>query len=484
MTVWTDTIYFPVFGIGYFILFAWINKRTEKTQFVRGTDLIPFKDLKAKLDAAIGEEKTEAPLRLGEALLPDSVSRRHMLVLGTSGTGKSVSLNRHIASLRQKKGKCVIYDVKGEFCGKHYSDGDIIFYPFDARSIPWNFFNEVRDYPDLDILSTSLYEPPKDSRDTYWYNAARDVFRTGLFYLYEQNMKTNKHICDFFAQPLQTILTKLISLPSTERGALKHIDKSDSNQAASIISILQERIAFFRYLVDVNGDFSFRDYISRENDARYKGNLYMMNIRRYDAIFKPLMTFVMDVMIREVLSLSDSFERRITFLIDEFGSLAKLPSVFDFLTMARSKGGFLVIANQDLGSVSNTYGNDLKETFFNNFNVHYIFRIIDPTTSEFLSKAFGEREVIKKFNSSSFSPNDMGDRFTLGEQEKLEKIILPTEFQSLEDFHTYLKIANFGTSYMKTKRKFMKTKTDEFIQRQFTIEQVINNVTEKPKAIT
>ena len=32
-----------------------------------------------------------------------------------------------------------------------------------------------------------------------------------------------------------------------------------------------------------------------------------MNIRQYDAIFGSLMTFVIDIMTREVLSLTDSF---------------------------------------------------------------------------------------------------------------------------------------------------------------------------------
>jgi type IV secretory pathway TraG/TraD family ATPase VirD4 len=235
-------------------------------------------------------------------------------------------------------------------------------------------------------------------------------------------------------------------------------------------------LTFFRYLCDSDGDFSFRDYISNEDG--HQGNLFLMNIRNYDAIFRPLMTFVIDIMIREMLSLSDSFDRRITFVVDEFGSLAKMPSIFDFLTMARSKGGFLVLANQDLGSVSNVYGQDQKETFFNNFNVHLTFRLNDPTTAEFLSKAFGEREVVKKFKSSSFPPNDLGDRFTLGEQEKLEKIVLPTEFQSLPDFHTYLKIANFGISRMETQRKFMETKTKEFIPRNFALEEMLHP---KPK---
>ena len=198
-----------------------------------------------------------------------------------------------------------------------------------------------------------------------------------------------------------------------------------------------------------------------------------MNIRQYDAIFRSLMTFVIDIMTREVLSLADSFSRRITFVVDEFGSLAKMPCIFDFLTMGRSKGGFLVLANQDLGSVSNIYGADQKETFFNNFNVHLIFRLNDPTTAEFLSKAFGEREVIKKFQSSQFSPSDLGDRFSMSEQEKLEKIILSTEFQSLPDFHAYLKIANYGLTRMKTPQKFLPLIGKEFDPRNFDLESML-----------
>jgi type IV secretory pathway TraG/TraD family ATPase VirD4 len=131
------------------------------------------------------------------------------------------------------------------------------------------------------------------------------------------------------------------------------------------------------------------------------------------------------------------------------------------------------LANQDLGSVSNIYGADQKETFFNNFNVHLIFRLNDPTTSEFLSKAFGEREVIKKFQSSQFSPSDYGDRFSMSEQEKLEKIILPTEFQSLPDFHAYLKIANYGLTKMKMPRKFLPLVSEEFTPRDFGLQSML-----------
>ncbi|MGH9426317.1 MAG: type IV secretion system DNA-binding domain-containing protein, partial [Terriglobia bacterium] len=396
-------LFFPIFGVLYFLAFSQVNKRISKTRFVRGADLIPLSQMKEALDQAIAEE-TQAnpellPLQLGVLALPESVSRRHIFVAGTTGTGKSVCLNQYIHSLNRLKAasphvnKSIIYDTKGEFTSKHHREDDIIFYPFDRRSVGWSFFNEVLDYPDLDVLSTSLYEPPKDCKDHYWYKAARDIFRTGLFYLLREGKASNLDIWEFFSYPLQQIRDCLATLPIREMGALKHIDKADSQQAASVVSILQERLTFFRYLTDREGTFSFRRFIRDEAERR---SLFMMNVRHYDAIFRPLMTFVIDIMTREVLSLPDSRTRRITFLIDEFGSLAKMPSIFDFLTMGRSKGGFLVLANQDLGSVGNIYGHDQKETFFNNFNLHLIFRLNDPTTAEFLSKAFGEREVVKK----------------------------------------------------------------------------------------
>src|SRR4030095_1303995 len=151
-----------------------------------------------------------------------------------------------------------------------------------------------------------------------------------------------------------------------------------------------------------------------------------------------------------------------------------MPSIFDFLTMARSKGGFLTVANQDLGAVADVYGNDKKETFFNNFNLHLVFRINDPTTAEFLAKAFGEREVIKKFQTSQFSPTDLGDRFSMNDQEKLEKVILPTEFQTLPNFHAYLKIAHYGLTKVVVPKKYLPVRHPEFIQRDFGLPEMLN----------
>src|SRR6185503_12947947 len=139
-------LFFTLYGLLYFFAFSRLNRKSSKTQFLRGADLMPFARMRAVLNLAIKEEEKDnpafVPLALGEASLPDSVSRRHILVLGTSGTGKSVCLNHYLTTLRARGASCtgvnksVIYDVKGEFCGKHLGTEDLIFYPFDQRSVP------------------------------------------------------------------------------------------------------------------------------------------------------------------------------------------------------------------------------------------------------------------------------------------------------------------------------------------------------------
>lgn len=89
-------------------------------------------------------------------------------------------------------------------------------------------------------------------------------------------------VCHF-----QYIKSNLQKLPLEYQGAIKHIDKEDVPAAASIISILQESNANFQYLVDLDGDFSFRDYISEKKKDSVQPNLFILNIEQYQ-IFKNL----------------------------------------------------------------------------------------------------------------------------------------------------------------------------------------------------
>lgn len=465
-------------SIIYLWIFLFKSKKMEDEEFVRGVEITPLEEMNIKLF----EEAKKNPLsklHIGETIIPFEMESRHILVLGTSGSGKSVLLNQFVEQINERKFKsmtnerCIFYDLKGEFVAKQFNSKlDYIFSPFDERSIQWRFFNEIETYPDFDVISKSLYLADNQQNE-YWFNCAKDVFRTGLIYLKMHNRITNRDIWEFFSQTNEEILFALNTLPLKERNAIKHINKEDSNTSSSIISIIQERIQFFKYLVDMDGDFSFRkfvrEYVSVSED-KYKPhpNLFILNIDKYKNIFKPLMSLAIDTLIQETLSLPDKLDRRIFFIIDELGSLYKMESVIDLLTIGRSKGACLMCASQDLGRIEEAYGKPNSKTLFNNFNTNIVFRIKEPETSDFLSKAIGERQVIKRVESRSMSPSDVGDRKSVSDQEKTERLILATEFQELNKLEAILNISEFGVSKIKVPKVFFKERYPNFVMKKFS----------------
>jgi len=454
----------------YIIFFLATSGRMTNVRFIRGASKIPLSKLKHALQGA--SEKADGPIHPNINIcglrIPRDLETKHFLLMGTPVTAKSVLFNQAIGQViermrtYQSNEKCIVYDVKGEFLSKHATKNDYIFYPFDSRSVFWSFFNEIHATPDFDVVSRIIFSHEKETNaDPFWNNAAKDVFVAGLRYLHKEGTTTNADIWKFFSQGVEDIARAVKTLPLEFTGALKHIQHTGGGPAASVVSTLTEKISWFQYITDMDGDFSFRRFV-RDSGGK---NLYLLNVKNYAAAFRPLMTFVFDVLIRETLSLPDTNNkenRRIWFCIDEIGSLNQISVLFDLLTVARSKGGCLIVANQDLGKIEDIYGRANRRTFYNNFNTDFILRLNDPDTAEFISRSIGEREIIKKSESRSMSPRDMGDRATVSDQDKTEKVMLPSEFMHIPDFHAIVKMSSFGISEVDIPRKFYKEKHEPF----------------------
>ncbi|SFL43943.1 type IV secretory system conjugative DNA transfer family protein [Pelosinus propionicus] len=463
-----------IFSVVYLIIFIGTAKSQKDEKFIRGGSITPSSVFNKQL-LRQAKKNPLSSLRIGKTILPFEMESKHILILGTAGSGKGVLINQLVKQINNRKrssrtnDKCIFYDPKGEFVAKQLQSDSYIFSPFDKRSLAWNIFNELEIPPDYDVMSRSLFASP-DTKDSYWYNCASDVFRTGLVYLKAKNTTSNSDLWNFFSQPLLAIQEAFKTLPISEQGALKHIDKSDSPASASIISILQERIQFFRYLVDLDGDFSFRKFIrdQHENEGQ-QPNLFILNIEQYSIIFKPLMTLAIDTMCREALSMPDKLDRRIFFIIDELGTLNRMDSILKLETVGRSKGACLICANQDLGRIEEQYGRANLKSFYNNFNTTVTLRIREPETADFLSRAIGEQQLIKTSHSRQMSPSEVGDRKSISEQDKTERLILPTEFQALPDLHAIVNIAGFGISKITIPALFYPEQHPNFIMRDFLL---------------
>ena len=458
----------------YLGLFLGLSAGMNKSKYLRGAVMVPLDRLRRALAAAARKEAAppEAHLQICGLPFPRDLETKHILIMGATGTGKSVLFNQAIAQIIDRKlrtgsgDKLVIYDVKGEFLAKHLRpEEDLLFYPFDPRSLRWSFFNEIRTPADFDIMSEIIFRPPKESNsDPFWNDAARDVFVAGLHYLDGQGSRRNGDIWDFFSQSLDDLIDQLRTLPQDQQMGLKHIEVKGKGPSASVMSVLSRQLKFFEYLRGEDGDFSFRDFIRRPD----RRNLFLLNISMYARIWQPLITFAFDVMIRETLSLPDTDRRenrRIWFCIDELGSLNQISVLFDLLTIGRSKGGCMIVANQDLGKIEDVYGRPNKMTFYNNFNTGFFLRINDPDTADFLSRAIGEREVIKTMEGRQLSPKDIGDRKSFTDQDKIERLLLPSEFMRLPDFRAIVKFSAFGVAELDIPKRFHETRGRPFIDR-------------------
>jgi len=52
---------------------------------------------------------------LGRVPMPNKLEPRHCLIFGRPGTGKTTMLNQMISTLKERREKAIIYDMKGDY---------------------------------------------------------------------------------------------------------------------------------------------------------------------------------------------------------------------------------------------------------------------------------------------------------------------------------------------------------------------------------
>lgn len=457
-------ILFLLTGAAYYLFFACKSKKIQRESHVKGARLLSGEQFSARIDRIWPDPQS---LTIGSIRFPRSRESFHSLVYGASGSGKSTLLNQLLAALLARQSrlnlneKFIVYDVKGEYLAKHYTPerGDAVFFPFDARSLRWRLFNELLavdgrslDRAMVDVVSAILCSPPsqKESKNEYFYTAAAEVLRAVFLILHARGTLLNGDLAAMLGLG-RTELAGLVRdyLPQAEWSVLEHLEAAE--QAAGVLGVLNNQMRFLRYLHGLDGDFSLRGFI----DGQESAVLFLMNLPRLAEIFRPLLTFAIDLMIRHALSLPDCTERRIRFFIDELGSLGKIDSLLRFLTLSRSKGGCLYVSNQEEGSIRELYGDKLSESFNNNFASLMVFRQNDEKSAASMSKQLGEQEVIKRSESHSFSPSSMGDRLSVGDQQKRETLISYSQLQHLADLEFYYRLAGVGTALFRVPAVFL-----------------------------
>lgn len=454
-------VVYPAAFTGSYLYFRKRTRKETSDTFLRGSSLVPDK----KLNKLMEKNREVCSLPIGRTRQPKKREPEHTAVFGRSGAGKTQIISGMVSKIRKRGGKAVLYSYKADDYFKSFFDEtkDLLFNPVDKRCVGWNLFNEIRSLLDIDAIAASMIPLPPNVKEPFFYNNAREVFRTILVYLYKNNQRNNVHIWKTLTLETEQLAELLSTTEGCEAG-YKHIADAKSKTTENIISTLIEHTTCFRFLADIEGDFSTREWMRSGT-----GFLHITNLPEAEETIKPALTLFIDLLIRNLLSLPNSSERRIHFVLDELGTLKKLESIHKLIVLTRSKGGCAILGAQDVGKLDDVYGSNFRKSLLNSCGTSVILSCKDPDTAEYLSKMIADREVKEKRGNLSYGPSAFRDGGSISEQVQTRRLVLPAEIMDLPNLTAYVKYPGYPWTITKAEYKGYPSEVEPLLLRDFIL---------------
>lgn len=221
---------------------------------------------------------------------------------------------------------------------------------------------------------------------------------------------------------------------------------SPSTTVNSILSTLTSYTASFtRPEVAERGEFSIRKWLNAtdtEGEA-----IFLANPAKYQDNYTSYFTVIVNLALSEMISIPNDNNRRVWFLLDEFGSLQQLGSIVRLLAEGRSKGACTVLGTQDLAQLKKKYGDEHK-TIVNNCNSCCIARVTDQEEATYFSKNIGDVEIEKEESDQQMQISKeisftMTDKNNNTRREKRD-LVLPSEITNMKDLTYVSKFVDKG----------------------------------------
>ena len=396
--------------------------------------------------------------------IPPQFENQHFLIIGTTGTGKTVTYNYFLRGLLKNLNhkKIIIHDPKGDYTSYLYGRDDVVlFAPADGRTIKWDIIPDlvgVEGIP-LETLAIQAAEsliPSKEesAEDKFWSDAARQIL-TGVLlrvvekYKQSQNgFRGNYEFKKISSLPAEKLYNEVAKCQLAKRyiEKLAHVGQGDRT-ALSMYSTFNTRILKILPLVPDDGSFSLINDFLEKDDKRI---LILGNLLQIKETIAPLFGLALLVLGRNLLTKGEAkrtkegrTSKQTWFLLDEFGNAGHSAVFQELLTLGRSKGICIVIGLQDVAQLKEAgYGEGFITSLKNNTNIFFIFRLNDEKEAETLAKMLGEMEEERL--RESFSVGEKIERgISYSSQREQKLIVLPSEIQNLPNLNFFLKIPGY-----------------------------------------
>lgn len=399
------------------------------------------------------------PLQLGTVTIPQALEARHILAVGTTGSGKSQAFYQILSTIRARKQSCILIDHSAEFMQRYYREGiDKIFAPFDVRSVGWSPFNEIRKIWDFDRIARALVpDVPGENQD--WQMGAQQLMANIMRGLWKwgKAFRTNEALIYFVAEaPSRNI--KNTETGEDDKTSLEFLCKGSTStrlfetgnekQLVITLGILGRYIQPLTYLKE--GGFSMTDYVKQfENPGECESWLFLSYTDASYSAIRAMFSIMVACAVQSALELSESRVRRFYIALDEFSSLDKIDAMDDALTKLRKRGGVVIAGIQSTAQLEEKSGKVGAQILLSCFGNVLMLRVADDETAEKLSSMIGDYEAWDKSYSEGTSESTGGQNGSSGStagishQKVTKRGVLPSEFFALPDLCGFVRIAGF-----------------------------------------
>ena len=392
---------------------------------LRGTRVVT----KAALVRAT-RERGEEQVTVAGVPMPTSVETFHLLVAGSTGSGKSVAIRELTLSALLRGDRVIVADPNADMLSRFWQEGDVLLNPHDDRSVGWSFFNEIRRDFDFKRYALSLVPRGRTNEEEEWCSYARLLLCETAKKLALAGPPSVRELQRWttIAQPNE-LQQFLVGTPA--ESLFVGADKALASARFVLSSKLPEHVAM------PPGAFSLRSWLEDPQG----GNLFLTWREDMAESLRPLISAWIDALCTSILSLDQANPRRIWMFIDELASLEKLPSLIDAATKGRKAGLRLVAGIQSTAQLDEIYGREEAQALRSCFRSLLVLggAKTDPKTCEELSKALGEREVERDNYGST--RNLKGNSASTYAQRTREPVVLASDIASLPDLTGYLAYA-------------------------------------------
>ena len=445
-----------------FIAFWWIaerfGERSKQKKHVRGSSLASLPELERDIArhnarerareygsemgwswrlagrASLREAGLYTPAHLAGVSWPWRREQSHAMLVGTTGTGKTVALTDLVAEIRERGERAVIFDLTGAFIETFYeADRDVILNPLDARCPSWSVFNDCTSRAEFHSAAESLVPHDGGGSEQFWVLAARTMFVETCIKLAEQGRGSNQALADELMNADLSDLHKL--LEDTMAGPIT--TPSAAKMAESVRAVFNVNAKAMQMLPSQGEPFSIRRWVRGTCEP---GSLLFLSTRYVDmSVLSQLLTLWLDTAINTLMTGRRTRDLKLWFLIDELGALHRLPSLEKGLQTARNFGGAIVTGVHAFAKLKEVYGENMAMTLSSLARTKLILATADRETATWCSDVVGHREVREMEEGYSYGYNNARDAVSLTPRRQVVPLLLPDEFMELPSLSGFIK---------------------------------------------